>query len=68
MSERVSLPAAALELGCSQQAVREHMKRGIWDLGSVVPVWKSKSRRKYSYHIYRHKLDRHLGKGTSQCR
>lgn len=59
MSERVSLKDAAAELGCSQQSVREHMKRGIWDLGNVVL---SAGGKHYTYYIYRRKLDKVLGK------
>lgn len=62
MSERVSLKDAAAELGCSQQCVREHMKRGVWDLGSVVRNPDKRSNKQYSYYIYRRKLDKILGK------
>lgn len=61
MCERVRLADAAKELGCSQQAVREHMKLGIWDLGEVIPPKRSK-KKQYSYYIYRAKLDKILGK------
>lgn len=61
MCERVSLANTAEELGCSKQAVREHMKRKIWDLGEVVSPAKS-GKKVWGYHIYRQKLDRHLGK------
>lgn len=61
MSEKVRLADAAAELGISQQSVREHMKRGIWDLGEVVPPSKS-GKKTWEYHIYRTKLDRQLGK------
>ena len=33
MSARVPLNEAARELGVAPQSVREHMRRGIWDLG-----------------------------------
>ncbi len=61
MCERVRLEDAAKELGCSQQAVREHMKRGIWDLGEVIPPKRNKKH--YTYFIFRAKLDKILGKG-----
>lgn len=61
MSERVRLEDAAKELGCSQQAVREHMKLGIWDLGEVISPKRSK-KKQYSYYIYRAKLDKILGR------
>lgn len=60
MCERVSVAEAAKELGCAQQAVREQMKRGTWDLGYVVQT--GKSGRKYAYYIYREKLNKHLGR------
>lgn len=62
MTERVRLGDAAKELGCSPQAVREHMKRKLWDLGSAVSPSRS-GKSQWEYHIYRTKLDRHLGKG-----
>lgn len=61
MCERVKLSDAARELGCSQQAVREHMKKGIWDLGRVVSPRQS-GKKQWEYHIYRALLDKHLGK------
>lgn len=58
--ERVSVEEAAALLGCNPQGVREHMKRGLWDLGSVIrPIPPAK---RFQYHIYRHKLNKHLGK------
>ncbi len=56
---RVSLPEAAKELGMSNQAVREHMKRKVIDIGYVLPC--TQGTRK-SYVIYRDKLDKFLGK------
>lgn len=61
MCERVKLSDAARELGCSPQAVREHMKRRIWDLGEVVSP-KQSGKKQWEYHIYRSKLNKHLGK------
>jgi hypothetical protein len=60
MSERVSLKQAAAELGMSPQGVREYMKRGLIDIGVVLPNIKGKGKRQYF--IYRDKLDRVLGK------
>ena len=60
MSERVSLKQAAAELGMSPQGVRECMKRGLIDIGVVLPNIKGKGKRQYF--IYRDKLDRVLGK------
>ncbi len=59
-NNRVSLPEAAKELGMSQQAVREHMKRKIIDIGYVLP--QTKGKRRNTYLIYRDKLDKFLGK------
>lgn len=61
MCEKVRLVDAAAELGVCQQSVREHMKRGFWDLGDVISPKKS-GKKKWEYHIYRRKLDKHLGK------
>lgn len=61
MCERVSVRAAAKELGCSPQAVREHMKMKLWDLGDVFSP-KQTGKSVWEYHIYRKKLDKHLGK------
>ena len=58
--ERVSVEDAAVLLGCNPQGVREHMKRGLWDIGSVIPP--IPPAKKFSYHIYRHKLYKHLGR------
>lgn len=55
--ERVPLPEAARILGCPPQSVREHMKRGLWDLGTVTKM----SPGRYQYHIYRAKLNRLIG-------
>ena len=61
MNERVSVTQAAKELGMNPQGVREHMKRGLLDIGDVLPALSGKAN-KYSYHIYRRKLDKVLGK------
>lgn len=58
-SNRVPLPEAAKELGMSQQALREHMKRKVIDIGYVLPSVKGNRK---NYLIYRDKLDRYLGK------
>ncbi len=59
MSERVGLPQAARELGMGPQAVREHMKRGLLDIGLVLPNAKGTG---YRYLIMREKLNKVLGK------
>lgn len=58
-SSRVPLPEAAKELGMSQQALREHMKHKIIDIGYVIP---SIEGNRNVYLIYRDKLDRYMGK------
>lgn len=62
MKQRVGLPDAAKELGVAPQAVREHMKRGLWDLGEVVTNVKPNGKKRYRYYIFRPKLDRLIGK------
>ena len=64
-TERVATTQAAKELGVAPQAVRECMKLGIWDLGSVIPPI-AKGRSTYRYYIFRSKLDRLLGKERNQ--
>ena len=59
ISNRVSLSEAAKELGMSKQAVREHMKRKVIDIGYVLPSAEGKRK---NYLIYRDKLDRFLGR------
>lgn len=59
MSERVSLPDAAKEIGCCQQFLREQMKRGEWDLGEYVRP--GRGRKKAVYFVFREKLDKFLG-------
>ena len=58
--ERVPLVQAAKELGIAPQGLREYMKRGLIDLGLVMPSLEGK---RYNYLIYRDKLDQVLGKG-----
>lgn len=60
-NERVSLLQASKELGMSQQAVREYMKRGLMPIGYVVPSLKGKNQR---YIIFRNKLDEYIGKAN----
>ena len=61
MSERVSLIDAAKELGIAPQGLREYMKRGLIDIGCVVPCANGAKTKRYL--IYRDKLDRFKGKG-----
>lgn len=63
MCETVTVLQAAKELGLAPQGVREYMKRGLIDIGDVLPALTGKGNR---YKIYRAKLDRHLGKAVSE--
>ncbi len=65
-SERVSVTQAAKELGVTPQAVREHMKRGLWQIGYCYSP-KNTGKNNWEYHIYRHLLNRHLGKEAEKC-
>lgn len=62
MSERVSLKQAAKELGMAQQGVREYMKRGLIDIGDVLPD--ASGGKTNRYFIWRDKLDRYMGKAN----
>ena len=59
--ERVTLKDAAKELGVSPQAVREHLKKGIWSFGMAVYPEKT-GKKIWEYYIYRRPLDKFLGK------
>lgn len=56
--QRVSVSQASKELGMNPQGVREYMKRGIIDIGLVVPNMTGSG---YRYIIMRSKLDKVLG-------
>lgn len=58
-SRRVPLPQAAAELGMSAQGLREYMKKGIIDIGEVLPAANGGEGKRY--HIFRDKLDRYMG-------
>lgn len=60
MSERVSVEQAAKELGMCPQGLREYMKRGLIDIGRILPC--ANGSKKKRYFIYRDKLDKELGK------
>lgn len=49
MKTRVSVTAAAKEIGCAPQLVHRKMKAGEWDLGEVVELGERIERR---YGIY----------------
>lgn len=56
---RIKPEAAAKEIGCHPQYLREQMKKKKWDLGQVVPP--AKNGVKHEYWIFRAKLDKFLG-------
>lgn len=60
-SNRVPVIQAAKELGMAPQGVREYMKRGLIDIGVVLPAVK-KGAATHNYIIMRDKLDKVLGK------
>lgn len=60
MSVRVTVEQAAKEMGIAPQGVREYMKRGLIDIGVVLPAINGGKTQRYL--IYRDKLDKHLGK------
>ena len=61
MSERVSVEQAAKEIGIAPQGLREYMKRGLIDIGAVLPNISGKGKSK-RYLISRSKLDKYLGR------
>lgn len=61
LSEVVTVKQAAHELNLAPQGVREYMKRGLIDIGDVLPSINGKG---FRYRIYRAKLDKHLGKSS----
>lgn len=61
MCERVKMQDAAKELGMSEPAVREHMRRGLFDIGDYIPK-EMTGKKQDEFHVYRPKLDRHLGR------
>lgn len=56
--QRVSVSQASKELGMNPQGVREYMKRGLIDIGFVVPNMTGTGKR---YIIMRNKLNKVLG-------
>lgn len=63
-SRRVPTKQAAAELGMSVQGMREYMKRGLIDIGAVLPAANGGECKRYL--VYRDKLDRYLGKIPGQ--
>lgn len=59
MTQRVSSKEAAAELGCCVPYMHEQMRTGHWDLGNAIKP--NRGKKNWSYHIYRPKLDAHMG-------
>lgn len=58
-SQKVTVADAAKQIGCTQDFLRQRMKRKEWDLGVAVPPTKKGG--PYQYYIFQAKLDRFLG-------
>lgn len=58
--ETMTVKETAELLGCSPQAVREHIRQGIWKFGEVIPA--SRTGKKCDrFMIYTRKLYKHIG-------
>lgn len=60
LCQRVPDAQAAAELGVCVAYMHQQMRRGLWDLGEVIPPSKKNGKTNYAYHIYREKLDKHM--------
>lgn len=60
MKEILSAAKAAKVIGCSEQMVRERIKRGIWKFGEVVNK-KESGMRNNSYEVSKRELAKWLG-------
>lgn len=58
-TQKVTVVAAAKEIGCAPEYLRRQMKAGQWDLGKVVKPPRGKNN--YRFYIFRAKLDKFLG-------
>ena len=58
--QRVSVADAAREIGCYPEYLRRQMRAGKWRIGEVVKPTGASGR--YSYFIFRAKLNEFLGK------
>ncbi|WP_418750613.1 hypothetical protein [Frisingicoccus sp.] len=59
--ETLTVPEAAAILGCTPQAVRERIRRGVWKFGECLPKAKTGNSCD-TFVIYRRKLYRHIGR------
>ncbi len=61
MNDILSVPVVARLLGMREQAIRELIKRGVWDCGSCY-----KSGNRLVYIIYRSRLEKTIGRKITQ--
>ena len=59
MSDILTASQTARVIGCSAQRVRERLKRGIWDFGTVVKA-KQSGKTQDSYEVNKYKLAKFL--------
>lgn len=59
--EIMKVPEVARILGCSEQKVREHIRRGIWKFGECIPKSK-KGTKQDEFNIYRAKFEKWIGR------
>ena len=65
MGEMISVKDAARIIGCREQKVREKMKRGVWDIGTVMTPKQRGSGQTYAYNVFIGKLASLLGREVS---
>ncbi len=58
-SQRVRVEDAAREIGCCPGYLRQQLRAGVWELGTVVKPPRKGGQ--YEYFIFREKLDKFLG-------
>lgn len=58
-TQRVSVEAAATEIGCTTEYLRRMMKTGRWKIGEVIKPRQTGGN--HEYFIFRAKLDKLLG-------
>ena len=65
--EMITTKQAAKVLGINEQALRERMKAGAYDIGVC---WKPKGSKNYVYDIFKSKLEKLIGRTLTdeECR
>lgn len=58
-------PEVAHIMGCGAQKVREHIRRGIWTFGEVVPK-AATGKTQDEFNIYRAKFESHIGRKLTE--